>query len=260
MVSSTRPRLPTPPNLQHEAVAYDFEDSSNAETAILRSRIVTPAPQQSPPTPDNTPPRFDPSYKGHFLGTQPSLASTKAESFQTAREHISSEDEEEPFPVPPGASVPQWLHNVPSANKVPFQLRPSPLAKGEEDLRSASRSQANLQNEIMTSQSNEELGKTGNEQASDVHSTLPRDIPSSPNTDNKHVPSQTPMVVPSLPEDNSSYSIQAVTSNQVTLPTPPPSNDHPILEAPESPLGTAETLDPELEPQMTGLSSVDTSS
>lgn len=259
MTSSAHPFLPTPPNLHYEVNEYDFEESSNAETAILRSRIVTPAPQQSPPTPDNTPPSFDPSYpKRHFLGAQPSLASTKAESFQTAREHISSEDEEEPFPVPAMASVPQWLHNVSSTNKAPFHIRPSPLAQDKENLRVASRPEDNLQNEGITSQINEVLGERGNEQVSDVHLTSTRDISSAPIANSKHASSQAPMVAPSLLEDNPSHSIQATTPNQVSLPTPPPSsNDHPVHGLPESPLETAEKLDAEPELRMTDHPSAD---
>ena len=87
--------LPTPPDLSHESQDYAFEDSSNAETAILRSALVTPVTQQSPPTPDNTPPRLATHHYNRsrpFLGAQPSMASTRAESFRTAHENLSDEE------------------------------------------------------------------------------------------------------------------------------------------------------------------------
>ena len=174
VTSSSHSLPPTPPPLQQEVNEYEFENSSNAETAttaILRSQIVTPVPQHSPPTPDNTPPRLDPPHrKGHFLGTQPSLASTKAESFQTAREEISSDDEEEDFPVHEIASVPQWLHHVSRNINGPFQVQPSPLARKDGDLSSVNGSQDLPQNEVTNSRSVGKLGGRSDGQMDDVHS------------------------------------------------------------------------------------------
>ena len=176
IASSSHSLPPTPPPLQHEVNEYEFENSSNAETAttaILRSQIVTPAPQHSPPTPDNTPPRLDPSHrKRHFLGAQPSLASTKAESFQTAREEISSEDEEEHFPVHEIAPVPRWLHNVSRDINGPFQVQPSRLAREDEELSFVNGTQDLLQNELTNSRSMEKLDGKSDAQMSDVRSGL----------------------------------------------------------------------------------------
>ena len=67
---------PTPPVI--------IEDESPSEGIL--STPITPPPQHSPPTPDLTPPR-------RFLGAQPSMASTRAASFVTAREDPHSDDE-----------------------------------------------------------------------------------------------------------------------------------------------------------------------
>ena len=75
--SSGNPILPpTPPGAT---------DGQHGREEIL-SAPVTPPLRQSPPTPDITPPR-------RSLGTQPSMASTTAESFRTAREEFVSDDD-----------------------------------------------------------------------------------------------------------------------------------------------------------------------
>ena len=77
--SSENPILPpTPPGAP---------DGEHGREEIL-SAPVTPPIQQSPPTPDITPPR-------RFLGAQTSMTSTRAESFRTAREDFISDDENE---------------------------------------------------------------------------------------------------------------------------------------------------------------------
>ena len=121
--------LPTPPNFNQEPSEYGFDDSSNAETAILRSGVVTPINQRSPPTPDITPPQFDPFLKTPpFLGTQPSFSSTKAESFRTAREDISSDDElEGQLPAPESMSHSSWKRAAPIMKSDRSNLGPSPL-------------------------------------------------------------------------------------------------------------------------------------
>ena len=90
----TTPILPpTPPAINGENSDHAPEESSSDATAF-RSTLVTPINQNSPPTPDNTPPRERKlSFARPFLGTQISLASTRAESFKTAREDFGSEDE-----------------------------------------------------------------------------------------------------------------------------------------------------------------------
>ncbi|KAJ9645504.1 hypothetical protein H2204_001084 [Knufia peltigerae] len=89
----TSPHLPpTPPGASNGEIRT-AEDVVSDGTAF-RSALVTPSNPNSPPTPDNTPPRHRKiSFVRPFLETQPSLTSTRAESFTTAREDIGSEDE-----------------------------------------------------------------------------------------------------------------------------------------------------------------------
>ena len=130
--SPTTPVLPpTPPIANHENGDYSHDESSVADTTILRSSAVTPITQQSPPTPDQTPPRLGRNLVVRpWLTTQPSIASTKAESFSTAREDFLSDEESE-------HSAPRWVQSHPShashqnspAPKLPIhaQSRSSPL-------------------------------------------------------------------------------------------------------------------------------------
>jgi hypothetical protein len=247
IIPSAHSLLPTPPSLQQEVYEHEFDDSSNAETAILRSRIVTPTPQQSPPTPDNTPPRFDhPHKKRHFLGTQPSFTSTKAESFRTAREQISSEDEDEAFPVSKMASVPRWLQNVPLTNRNPFHVRPSPLAQDDENLRSPSRSQDVLQNEMTISHSTEELSQRPDAEKSGVPSTSTTNESGNTIAGNKDSKILAPPAAGIASEDDVDHSIQPTGPSRPSLPTPPPSaNDHIVHANPKASVETAETLDNE---------------
>ncbi|KAJ4504167.1 hypothetical protein HRR83_008585 [Exophiala dermatitidis] len=89
----TSPNLPpTPPGASNGDIA-DTADDNISDAAVFRSTLVTPTHQQSLPTPDNTPPREKPApLLRPFLGTQPSMTSTGAESFQTAREDINSDN------------------------------------------------------------------------------------------------------------------------------------------------------------------------
>ena len=89
----TTPNLPpTPPAANGDAPDATTEESESEATAF-RSMLVTPINQNSPPTPDNTPPRQRNLVIKPWLGTQPSFASTRAESFKTAREEITSDEE-----------------------------------------------------------------------------------------------------------------------------------------------------------------------
>lgn len=91
-VLATSPHLPpTPPGANHESDSPAQEDAApSIDAAVFRSSLVTPINQNSPPTPDNTPPRNG-TFVRPFLGTQPSMASTGAESFTTAREDLASD-------------------------------------------------------------------------------------------------------------------------------------------------------------------------
>src|SRR5690242_15532998 len=72
----TSPLLPpTPPgaNNENEPPAQE-EVPPSIDAAVYRSSLVTPINQNSPPTPDNTPPRErNGTFIRPFLGTQPSM-------------------------------------------------------------------------------------------------------------------------------------------------------------------------------------------
>ncbi|KAL9046208.1 MAG: hypothetical protein Q9214_000899 [Letrouitia sp. 1 TL-2023] len=71
------------------------------------SSITTPAVQRSPPTPETTPPRLTQNKQ---TSRSPRNASTRAESFETARENISSDEENTQFSSPSLHSSRQtWL-------------------------------------------------------------------------------------------------------------------------------------------------------
>ncbi|KIW19025.1 hypothetical protein PV08_03315 [Exophiala spinifera] len=88
----TSPHLPpTPPGASNGEI-HAAEDVVSDGT-VFRSALVTPSNPNSPPTPDNTPPRQRKTpFVRPFLGSQPSPSSTRAESFTTAREDVGSED------------------------------------------------------------------------------------------------------------------------------------------------------------------------
>jgi hypothetical protein len=106
---------PTPPTANgesEETVPLPLDPSP--EGALYRSKPVTPINQHSPPTPDNTPPAdLKRPIPRPWLGTQPSLASTHAESFKTAREEILSDDESVSFGQ--DQSTPR-VRNLPARN------------------------------------------------------------------------------------------------------------------------------------------------
>lgn len=97
-IPPTSPHLPpTPPGASNGDVPH-IVDENISEVAKLRSALVTPINQHSPPTPDNTPPREkDMPLLRPFLGTQPSITSTGAESFITACEDLDSAEDSEAY-------------------------------------------------------------------------------------------------------------------------------------------------------------------
>ena len=121
---------PTPPTRHSGSADARYDDSSTAETTILRSRIVTPTHQRSPPTPDITPPRFESSLMVRpFLGSQPSMISTGAESFRTAREELSSDDDLDKSVSPSQyQSRQKWPVRTEPLMAGEVALHPSPLA------------------------------------------------------------------------------------------------------------------------------------
>ena len=117
---SNIPSLPlTPPSAPREESqageddASDHENRPAANWGAHRSGLSTPTNQRSPPTPDITPPRM-----GYLLSpdldprVQTSISS-RADSFKTAKEDMSSDEEvgrsESPWQRP---SRHEWLHTV----------------------------------------------------------------------------------------------------------------------------------------------------
>ncbi|OAP64058.1 hypothetical protein AYL99_00030 [Fonsecaea erecta] len=96
-ILATSPNLPpTPPGANNETSPPAPEEATpSSDAAVFRSNLVTPINQNSPPTPDNTPPRerYGSLSRRPFLDQQPSIASTHAESFKTAHEDLTSEAE-----------------------------------------------------------------------------------------------------------------------------------------------------------------------
>lgn len=128
---------PTPPSGNGDSADNVALDGS-PEAATFRSTPVTPINQNSPPTPDNTPPaEFRRPIPRPFLETQPSLASTQAESFRTAREELFSDDDsieanESDHPTPKANHLPSRNLNsvypatdkfIGSASPIPSRLR-----------------------------------------------------------------------------------------------------------------------------------------
>ncbi|MCJ1358612.1 MAG: hypothetical protein MMC33_008612 [Icmadophila ericetorum] len=95
----------------HSAHLLDARELTNG--ADRTSDISTPVNQRSPPTPDTTPPRQSnktTALSPPFLGLQ--VASSRTESFQTAREQLSSDDEDQHSSVPSSYVLPRkWLSN-----------------------------------------------------------------------------------------------------------------------------------------------------
>ena len=85
---------PTPPGANNYNRPAEEAVPQATDPPVFRSSLVTPINQNSPPTPDNTPPRErNEMYVRPFLGAQPSMTSTHAESFKTAQEDITPEEE-----------------------------------------------------------------------------------------------------------------------------------------------------------------------
>ncbi|KAK5220779.1 hypothetical protein LTR47_011167 [Exophiala xenobiotica] len=134
----TSPHLPpTPPGASNGDVPHTVEEIA-VDGAVFRSALVTPTNQNSPPTPDNTPPRERKiPFVRPFLGTQPSLTSTRADSFTTAREDIASEDGSDMISHYQGhlgwsqSSLNKYSHPAP---KLRYSALPrSPLTNGDGD-------------------------------------------------------------------------------------------------------------------------------
>lgn len=115
-------RLPlTPPSLLRENEALESLKSPNFGIEILASRPSqssgpsTPVNQRSPPTPEITPPGRRLRSRKLTPPTTSLLSSSRAESFKTAREQLSSESEDEEAHSPPPVERSlrkRWLHHT----------------------------------------------------------------------------------------------------------------------------------------------------
>jgi hypothetical protein len=123
---------PSPVNVK-EPSEHSRDDSSNAETTILRSRVATPTYQKSPPTPDVTPPRPENLLRPRlFLANAPSISS-RAESFKTAKEELSSEDEIDAESPSQRPSRQRWLQSTQAARMDNWRLQPCPPVQNDDD-------------------------------------------------------------------------------------------------------------------------------
>ncbi|KAL9115671.1 MAG: hypothetical protein Q9227_000039 [Pyrenula ochraceoflavens] len=88
----------TPPNAPQDISENDESTSPSVETTIPlkrspRPRTLTPARSRELPTPDATPPRLNVVAQRPSFNAQQSLLSSRAESFKTAREELTSDEE-----------------------------------------------------------------------------------------------------------------------------------------------------------------------
>ena len=125
-------RSPSPVAIQ-DLNEHVKDDSSNAETTILRSRVATPTYQNSPPTPEITPPRPDNLLRPRRVqATAPSISS-RAESFKTAKEELSSDDEGDALSPSRRPSRQRWLQSSQHVRNEDWSGQPSRLAQPNED-------------------------------------------------------------------------------------------------------------------------------
>ena len=118
------PRLPlTPPPLNRDQQSPDSLELSRFKGSEIHgnhpgrsSELSTPVNQRSPPTPEVTPPGKRARSKKSTPPTTSLLPSSRAESFKTAREQLSSESDDEDCqtsPPPLERSLRQrWLHHT----------------------------------------------------------------------------------------------------------------------------------------------------
>jgi hypothetical protein len=240
-VSTTPPNPPEtvlaerPPSsiARQEPLEHGRDDSSNAETTILRSGVATPTYQKSPPTPDITPPRPD-----NLLRSQPVLAnvpsiSSRAESFKTAREELSSDEEVDSWSPSQMPSRQRWLQSSQAARMADWRIQPSPLVWTDDNQISPTKSikRKPLPSEAFATfdgSCDAKAEKSGNP--------------------NKPAPSVNGIV--NTPDNGES--LQSVTSHPSPLPTPPHSADAEEPSAtPERPLQRGKSLRDRLEESKT---------
>lgn len=123
---------PTPPGANNETSSPTPEEvTPSSDAGVFRSSLVTPINQNSPPTPDNTPPRerYGTLPPRPFLGPQPSIASTHAESFKTAHEDLTSEGESDRHTPRPDGGFKWPLSSVDKFGAAAHRLRHSSLPR-----------------------------------------------------------------------------------------------------------------------------------
>jgi hypothetical protein len=119
------------PMIMREPSEHERDDSSNAETTILRSRVATPTYQNRPPTPDITPPRPDNMLRPRPVLANPASISSRADSFKTAREELSSDEEIEAMSPSRMPSRQRWLQNSQAARMEDWGVQPIPLIQND---------------------------------------------------------------------------------------------------------------------------------
>ena len=105
---------------------HSRDDLSNAETTILRSTVATPTYQNSPPTPDTTPPRARNLLRPHPVLTNVPSVSSRAESFKTAKEELSSDEEIDAESPSQRPSRQRWLQSSQAARLEDWGVQPNP--------------------------------------------------------------------------------------------------------------------------------------
>lgn len=76
----------------HQSLS-NVTDRNHISTRTISSGLSTPVVQRSPPTPETTPPKLDQYTCLTNKSSNPRLPSTRAESFETARENQTSDEE-----------------------------------------------------------------------------------------------------------------------------------------------------------------------
>ncbi|KAK2797557.1 hypothetical protein FQN50_009152 [Emmonsiellopsis sp. PD_5] len=152
-LSSNRSAYPTAPALPLTPPAAPLEPPKKSKHAISRevsdefapgtTGSATPTHQLSPPTPDITPPRVISQFrKREGLAQQQPSMSSRAESFTTAREALSSEDEPEKLNASGTPSLRPARHKLPHplrTNTSSSDPEPPPSSSPPRDVAAASR-------------------------------------------------------------------------------------------------------------------------
>lgn len=99
--------------LGHHQSPSNFTDRNHISTRTTSSGLSTPVMQRSPPTPETTPPKLDQYTRLTKESSTPRFPSTRAESFETARENQTSDEEYSLFESPSlRPSRQKWLKDA----------------------------------------------------------------------------------------------------------------------------------------------------